>query len=76
MVEQERSTAMIRSITSELERTRKELDAAKSATINSVADSVRLASLERELNDARRALQMIKTAPTDPTQKSYLEYAG
>ena len=72
LVEQERSTAMIRSITSELERTRKELDSAKSATINSVADSVRLASLERELNDARRALQMIKTAPTDPTQKSYL----
>jgi early endosome antigen 1 len=72
LVEQERSTAMIRSITSELERTRKELDSAKSATINSVADSVRLASLERELNDARRALQMIKTAPTDPTKKSYL----
>ena len=72
LIEQERSTAMIRSITSELDRTRKELDAAKSATINSVADSVRLASLERELNDARRALQMIKTAPTDPTQESYL----
>ena len=73
LIEQERSTAMIRSITSELDRTRKELDAAKSATINSVADSVRLASLERELNDARRALQMIKTAPTDPTQESYLD---
>ena len=73
LVEQERSTAMIRSITGELERTRKELDAAKSATMNSVADSVRLASLERELNEARRALQMIKTAPTDPTQKSYLD---
>jgi chromosome segregation ATPase len=73
LVEQERSTAMIRSITGELERTRKELDSAKSATMDSVADSVRLASLERELNEARRALQMIKTAPTDPTQKSYLD---
>ena len=73
LVEQERSTAMIRSITGELERTRKELDSAKAATMNSVADSVRLATLERELNEARRALQMIKTAPTDPTQKSYLD---
>ena len=39
----------------------KELDSAKAATMNSVADSVRLATLERELNEARRALQMIKT---------------
>ena len=72
LVEQERSNAMIRSVTNELERTRRDLDAARTAAMRSDSDSTRLASLERELNDARRALQMAKMAPMDSTQETYL----
>ena len=72
LVEQERSNAMIRSVTNELERTRSDLDAARTATMSSGSDSIRLASLERELNEARRALQMAQMAPMDSTQESYL----
>ena len=72
LLEQERSNAMIRSVTNELDRTRRDLDAARTAAVNSGADSTRLATLERELNDARRALQMAKMAPMDSTQETYL----
>jgi len=72
LLEQERSNAMIRSVSNELERTRRDLDTARTAAMSSGADSTRLASLERELNDARRSLQMAKMAPMDSTQESYL----
>ncbi len=72
ILEQERSNSMLRSVTNELERTRKELDSARTATTSSKADSMRLASLERELNQARRALQMAQMAPMDSTKESYL----
>ena len=72
LIEQERSNAMIRSVTNELERTRRDLDAARAAATSSGADSTRLATLERELNEARRALQMAKMAPMDSTQETYL----
>jgi len=72
LIEQERSNAMIRSVTNELERTRRDLDAARAAATSSGADSARLATLERELNEARRALQMAKMAPMDSTQETYL----
>ena len=44
----------------------------RTATMSSGSDSIRLASLERELNEARRALQMAQMAPMDSTQESYL----
>ncbi len=72
LLEKERSNAMIRSVTNELDRTRRDLDAARTATVSSGADSIRLASLERELNEARRSLQMVKMAPMDSTQETYL----
>ena len=72
LLEQERSNSMIRSVTNELERTRKDLDSARTGTMTSGNDSIRLASLERELNEARRALQMAQMAPMDSTQESYL----
>jgi chromosome segregation ATPase len=72
LVEQERSNAMIRSVTNELERTRRDLDSARTAAVSSGTDSTRLASLERELNQARRSLQMAKMAPMDSTQETYL----
>ena len=72
LIEQERSNAMIRSVTNELERTRRDLDAARAAATSAGADSTRLATLERELNEARRSLQMAKMAPMDSTQETYL----
>ena len=72
LVEQERSNSMIRSVTNELERTRRDLDSARTAAVNSGTDSNHLASLERELNQARRSLQMAKMAPMDSTQETYL----
>ena len=72
LVEQERSNAMLRSVTNELERTRAALDTARSATMSSGADAMRLEALERELNEARRALQMAQMAPMDSTKESYL----
>ena len=72
LLEQERSNSMVRSVTNELERTRKDLDSARTGTMTSGNDSIRLASLERELNEARRALQMAQMAPMDSTQESYL----
>ena len=72
LLEQERSNSMLRSVTNELERTRKDLDSARTATTMSKSDSMRLASMERELNQARRSLQMAQMAPMDSTKESYL----
>jgi chromosome segregation ATPase len=72
LLEQQRSNAMISSVTTELERTRDQLDSARTAAASSGADSGRLLALERELNQASRALQMAQTAPKDKTQESYL----
>lgn len=72
LVEQERSNAMIRSVTNELERTRQDLEKARTASITSSSDSLKLATLERELNEARRSLQMAKMAPKNSTQENYL----
>ena len=63
---------MIRSISTELERTRRELDYARTAAMNSGADSTRLLALERELAQTKRALQMAQTAPQDASSESYL----
>ena len=72
-MEQERSNAMIRSVTNELERTRPTFDAAQySYHVIRCVIRLRLASLERELNEASRALQMAQMAPMDSTQESYL----
>jgi chromosome segregation ATPase len=72
LLEQQRSNAMISSVTGELDRTRQELDSARVAAASSGDDSGRLAAMERELNQARRALQMAQTAPKDKTEESYL----
>jgi chromosome segregation ATPase len=72
LMEQERSNSMIRSISTELERTRRELDFARTAAMNSGADSTRLLALERELAQSKRALQMAQTAPQDASSESYL----
>ena len=72
LMEQERSNSMIRSISTELERTRRELDYARTAAMNSGADSARLLNLERELTQAKRALEMAQSAPPDASSESYL----
>lgn len=72
LLEQERSNSMIRSITSELERTRRELDEARVAAVSSGADSGRLVLLERELAQTKRALQMARNAPQDASSETYL----
>ena len=72
LLEQQRSNAMISSVTTELERTRDQLDSARTAAASSGSDSERLLALERELTQARRALQMAQTAPKDKTEESYL----
>jgi DNA repair exonuclease SbcCD ATPase subunit len=72
LLEQQRSNAMISSVTNELDRTRQELDSARTAAAASGDDSGRLLTMERELNQARRALQMAQSAPKDKTQETYL----
>ena len=72
LLEQQRSNAMISSVTNELDRTRQELDSARTAAAASGGDSGRLLAMERELDQARRALQMAESAPKDKTQESYL----
>ena len=72
LLEQQRSNAMISSVTNELDRTRQELDSARTAAAASGDDSGRLLAMERELDQARRALQMAESAPKDKTQESYL----
>ena len=72
LLEQQRSNAMISSVTNELDRTRQELDSTRTAVAASGDDSGRLLAMERELNQARRALEMAQSAPKDKTQESYL----
>lgn len=72
LLEQERSNSMIRSITSELDRTRRQLDEARVAAVSSGADSGRLLLLERELSQTKRALQMARNAPDDSSSETYL----
>jgi len=72
LLEQQRSNAMISSVTNELDRTRQELDSTRTAAAASGDDSGRLFAMERELNQARRALQMAQSAPKDKTEESYL----
>jgi len=72
LLEQERSNSMIRSITSELDRTRRQLDEARVAAVSSGADSGRLLLLERELAQTKRALQMARNVPGDSSSETYL----
>ncbi len=58
LLEQQRSNSMISTITTELERTRKELDNARLAVNQNGGDGARLAYLESELSKAKRALEM------------------
>jgi len=66
LLEQQRSNAMISSITTELERTRRELDYARQMAHSNGANFERLAFLERELAQARRALESVQQEPIEP----------
>ncbi|NDH00734.1 MAG: hypothetical protein EBY43_06595, partial [Opitutae bacterium] len=66
LLEQQRSNAMISSITTELERTRRELDYARQMSHSNGANFERLAFLERELAQARRALESTQKEPIEP----------
>ena len=66
LLEQQRSNAMISSITTELERTRRELDYARQMAHSNGANFERLAFLERELAQARRALESSQQEPIEP----------
>jgi len=66
LLEQQRSNAMISSITTELERTRRELDYARQMSHSNGANFERLAFLERELAQARRALESAQKEPIEP----------
>jgi chromosome segregation ATPase len=72
LLEQKRSSAMIESITAELDRTRRELDQARMAVQNNGGNSARLAFLERELAQARSALEMAQAEPVDPGSQEYV----
>ena len=73
LLEQKRSSAMIESITAELDRTRRELDQARMAVQNNGGNSARLAFLERELAQARSALEMAQAEPVDPDSQEYVD---
>ncbi len=73
LMEQERSNSYIRSITTELERTRKELDLARSTAANAGVDSARLLALERELSQAKNALRMAQSAPKEASTRDFLD---
>ena len=66
LLEQQRSNAMISSITTELERTRRELDYARQMAHSSGANFERLAYLERELAQTKRALESAQAQPIEP----------
>ena len=72
LLEQKRSSAMIESITSELGRTRAQLDQARLALHNNGGDSTRMAFLERELAETKRALEMAQEEPIDPDSGEYV----
>ena len=75
LVEQERSTTMIRTLSSELDRTRKELDSARVAANATGADATRLLTLEAELDNTKKALQQALAKPAtggDPAVEANL----
>ncbi|MEK9773541.1 MAG: hypothetical protein VW576_08230, partial [Opitutae bacterium] len=72
LLEQQRSNAMISSITTELERTRRELDYARQMAHASGANFERLAFLERELAQAKRALQSAQAQPVEPGTEDFV----
>ena len=63
---------MISSITTELERTRRELDYARQMAHASGANFERLAYLERELAQAKRALQSAQDQPVEPGTEEFV----
>lgn len=63
LVEQERSTTMIRTLSNELDRTRKELDSARVAASATGADATRLLTMEAELENTKKALQEALAKP-------------
>ncbi len=72
LLEQQRSNAMISSITTELDRTRRELDYARQQVHSNGANFERLAFLERELSQAKRALEAAQAEPIEPGSEDYV----
>ena len=72
LLEQQRSNAMISSVTTELERTRRELDYARQMAHNNSANFERLSFLERELAQAKRALESVQTVPLEPGSEDFV----
>ena len=72
LLEQQRSNAMISSITTELERTRRELDYARQMAHSNGANFERLAYLERELAQAKRALETSQLAPVEEGTEEFV----
>ena len=72
LLEQQRSNAMISSITTELERTRRELDYARQTAHSNGASFERLAFLERELAQAKRALEATQAQPLEPGSEDFV----
>jgi len=69
LLEQQRSNSMISTITTELERTRRELDNARMAVNRNGGDAARLAYLESELAKATRALEMSRASTVELSQE-------
>ena len=63
---------MISSITTELERTRRELDYARQMAHSNGASFERLAFLERELAQAKRALESTQAQPLEPGSEDFV----
>ena len=72
LLEQQRSNAMISSITTELERTRRELDYARQTAHSNGASFERLAFLERELAQTKRALEATQAQPLEPGSEDFV----
>lgn len=72
LLEQQRSNAMISSITTELERTRRELDYSRQMAHSSGANFERLAFLERELAQTKRALESAQALPVEPGTQEFV----
>ena len=73
LLEQQRSNAMIASITTELERTRKELDYARQAVRGNGVSFDQLATLEQELAKTKQALRSAQNQAVDPTSSDYVK---
>jgi chromosome segregation ATPase len=69
LLEQQRSNSMISTITTELERTRRELDNARMAVNSNGGDAARLAYLESELAKATRALEMSRASTVELSEE-------